>query len=92
MDFQHEVLDPANRKVLAYMRQYQDERVLCVANLSRFAQPIDLDLSEAAGAIPLEMLGYLEFPPIERQQYRLTFGSLQFPVGSNFSKSTSQRR
>src|SRR6516165_417908 len=34
--------DPANRKVLAYLRQYEDERVLCVANLSRFAQPVDL--------------------------------------------------
>jgi maltose alpha-D-glucosyltransferase/alpha-amylase len=70
--------DPANRKVLAYMRQYQDERVLCVANLSRFAQPVDLDLSEAEGAIPVEMLGYVEFPPIERQPYRFTLAPYSF--------------
>jgi maltose alpha-D-glucosyltransferase/alpha-amylase len=70
--------DPANRKVLAYMRQYQDERVLCVANLSRFAQPVDLDLSEAAGAIPVEILGYVAFPPIERQPYRLTLAPYSF--------------
>jgi maltose alpha-D-glucosyltransferase/alpha-amylase len=70
--------DPANRKVLAYMRQYQDQRVLCVANLSRFAQPVDLDLSEAEGAIPVEMLGYVEFPPIERQPYRFTLAPYSF--------------
>src|ERR1043166_614366 len=70
--------DPANRKVLAYMRQFQDQRVLCVANLSRFAQPVDLDLSEAEGAIPVEMLGYVEFPPIERQPYRLTLAPYSF--------------
>jgi maltose alpha-D-glucosyltransferase / alpha-amylase len=70
--------DPANRKVLAYMRQYQDQRVLCVANLSRFAQPVDLDLSEAEGAIPVEMLGYVEFPPIEHRPYRLTLAPYSF--------------
>jgi maltose alpha-D-glucosyltransferase/alpha-amylase len=70
--------DPPNRKVLAYMRQYQDQRVLCVANLSRFAQPVDLDLSEAEGTIPVEMLGYVEFPPVERQPYRLTLAPYSF--------------
>jgi maltose alpha-D-glucosyltransferase/alpha-amylase len=71
-------LDPSNRKVLAYLRQYQDERVLCVANLSRFAQPVDLDLSEAEGTVPVEMLGYVDFPPIERQPYRLTLAPYGF--------------
>ena len=70
--------DPANRKVLAYLRQYQDQRVLCVANLSRLAQPVDLDLSEAEGAVPVEMLGYVDFPPIERQPYRLTLAPYSF--------------
>ena len=70
--------EPANRKVLAYLRQYQDERVLCVANLSRFAQPVDLDLSEAEGAVPVEMLGYVDFPPIGRQPYRLTLAPYSF--------------
>ena len=46
-----EFLDPANRKVLAYLRRDEDEQVLCVANLSRFAQPVDLDLSELEGMV-----------------------------------------
>ena len=70
--------DPANRKVLAYLRQYGDERVLCVTNLSRFAQPVDLDLSEAEGTVPVEVLGYVDFPPIGRQPYRLTLAPYSF--------------
>jgi maltose alpha-D-glucosyltransferase/alpha-amylase len=73
-----EFLDPANRKVLAYLRQYQGEQVLCVANLSRFAQPVDLDLAKLEGVVPVEMLGYVEFPAIERQSYRLTLAPYSF--------------
>jgi len=73
-----EFLNPANRKVLAYLRRYQDEQVLCVANLSRFAQPVDLDLSALEGATPVEMLGYVQFPRIERQPYRLSLGPYGF--------------
>jgi maltose alpha-D-glucosyltransferase/alpha-amylase len=83
--------DPANRKVLAYMRHDDDQRVLCVANLSRFAQPVDLDLSEAEGAIPVEMLGYIEFPPIERRPFRLTLAPYS-SFGSNVSKGPNRRR
>ena len=57
-----EFLHPANRKVLAYVRRYESEQVLCVANLSRFAQPVELDLSAYEGMLPVEMLGYVEFP------------------------------
>jgi len=71
-------LDPSNRKVLAYLRQYEDENVLCIANLSRFAQPVDLDLSELEGMVPVEMLGYVEFPTIGRQPYRFTLASYSF--------------
>jgi maltose alpha-D-glucosyltransferase/alpha-amylase len=71
-------LDPANRKVLAYVREYENERVLCVANLSRFAQPVDLDLSSFAGSTPIEMLGYTEFPGIERHDYPLTLAPYGF--------------
>ena len=53
-------------------------RFLCVANLSRFAQPVDLDLSKLEGMIPVEMLGYVEFPTIERQPYRLTLAPYSF--------------
>jgi maltose alpha-D-glucosyltransferase / alpha-amylase len=73
-----EFLDPANRKVLAYLRRYQDEQVLCVANLSRFAQPVDLELPGLEGMVPIEMLGYVEFPPIDKNPYRLTLSPYAF--------------
>jgi maltose alpha-D-glucosyltransferase / alpha-amylase len=73
-----EFLNPLNRKVLAYLRTYGDEQVLCVANLSRFAQPVDLDLSELEGMVPVEMLGYVEFPPIEQRPYRLSLAPYSF--------------
>ena len=73
-----EFLNPANRKILAYLRAYDGEQVLCVANLSRFAQPVDLDLSKLEGMIPVEMLGYVEFPPVDRQPYRLTLAPYSF--------------
>jgi maltose alpha-D-glucosyltransferase/alpha-amylase len=69
-----EFLSPANRKILAYIRSYDGEQVLCVANLSRFAQPFDLDLSTQAGKMPVEMLGYVEFPRIGKSAYPLTLG------------------
>jgi maltose alpha-D-glucosyltransferase/alpha-amylase len=71
-------LNPANRKILAYLRQYEDEQILCVANLSRFAQPVDLDLASLEGATPVEMLGYVEFPAIEHHLYRLTLAPYAF--------------
>jgi maltose alpha-D-glucosyltransferase / alpha-amylase len=73
-----EFLDPSNRKILAYVRQFGDERVLCVANLSRFAQPLELDLASLAGTTPVEMLGYVEFPRIGRSPYPLTLGPYGF--------------
>ncbi len=73
-----EFLDPPNRKILAYLRQYQDEQVLCVANLSRFAQPVDLDLSKLEGLTPVEMLGYVDFPVIGQQPYRFTMAPYSF--------------
>jgi maltose alpha-D-glucosyltransferase/alpha-amylase len=71
-------LDPANRKVLAYLREDEDEVVLCVANLSRFAQPVQLDLSAYDHMVPVEMLGYVEFPAITKQPYPLTLGPYGF--------------
>ncbi len=64
--------------MLAYLRRHDEQRVLCVANLSRFAQPVDLDLPELEGLIPVEMLGYVDFPPIGKQPYRLTLGPYGF--------------
>ncbi len=79
-----EFLAPANRKVLAYIRDYQPEdgsgsqTVLCVANLSRFAQPVQLDLSRFAGRLPVEMLGYVSFPPIDETPYAITLAPYSF--------------
>jgi maltose alpha-D-glucosyltransferase/alpha-amylase len=67
-----EFLRPENRKVLAYVRSFEGEHVLCVANLSRFAQPTELDLSRFEGMVPVEMLGYVEFPRIRKAPYALT--------------------
>jgi maltose alpha-D-glucosyltransferase/alpha-amylase len=73
-----EALHPSNRKVLAYVRRFDGETVLCVANLSRFAQPVELDLAAFEGLRPVEMIGYVEFPPITRQPYPLTLGPYGF--------------
>jgi maltose alpha-D-glucosyltransferase/alpha-amylase len=54
------------------------ETVLCVANLSRFAQPVSLDLSRFSGMIPVEMLGYVAFPPIDKTPYALTLAPYSF--------------
>jgi len=71
-------LEPSNRKILAYLRQYDGETVLCVANLSRFAQPVQLDLAGMEGMTPVEMLGYVEFPAITKAPYSLTLGPYGF--------------
>ncbi len=65
-------LEPGNRKILAYVRAYGDETVLCVANLSRSAQPVELDLSAYKGRVPIELVGRTPFPPIGELPYLLT--------------------
>lgn len=67
-----EFLAPSNRKVLAYLRRTPDETVLVVANLSRFAQAVELDLNEFANYVPVELFGHTEFPAIEAGGYSLT--------------------
>jgi maltose alpha-D-glucosyltransferase/alpha-amylase len=78
-----EFLHPENRKILAYIRDcnFPDghaETVLCVANLSRFAQPVSLDLAKFAGRQPVEMLGYVAFPEVSAQPYPLTLAPYSF--------------
>ncbi|MEZ4502655.1 MAG: maltose alpha-D-glucosyltransferase [Dehalococcoidia bacterium] len=73
-----EMLHPENRHVFAFVRRFEDEVVLVVANLSRFVQPVELDLSEFAGTIPIEMMGKTTFPPIEDTPYRLAMGPHAF--------------
>jgi len=69
---------PANRAVLAYVREYKGEVILCVANLSRSAQATELDLSAWKGRIPLEMLGRTRFPAIGEMSYMITLAPYGF--------------
>jgi maltose alpha-D-glucosyltransferase/alpha-amylase len=63
---------PANRAVLAYVRQLGEEAILCVANISRSAQAVELDMSPWKGRIPQEMLGRTRFPRIGDLPYLVT--------------------
>ena len=63
---------PANRSVLAYVRQLGDEAILCVANISRSAQAVELDMNEWKGRVPQEMLGRTHFPRIGELPYLVT--------------------
>ncbi len=69
-----ELLYPENNKVLAFLRAHGEERILVVANLSRFAQHVELNLSSARGRHPVELFGRSAFPTIEEGPYRLSLG------------------
>jgi len=71
-------LKPGNRKVLAYLREFGEDTILCVANLSRSAQPAELNLAPYKGRVPVEMLGKTTFPPIGELPYFLTLTGYGF--------------
>jgi len=71
-------LTPDNRRILAFVRTHGDERVLVVANLSRYVQYAEVDLSDFAGLVPVEVFGQTEFPPIGQARYVLTMGPHNF--------------
>ncbi|MGD8475768.1 MAG: maltose alpha-D-glucosyltransferase [Burkholderiales bacterium] len=71
-------LYPANRKILVYVREFENERILCVANLSRAAQAVELDLSQFRGAVPVELADRTPFPPIGDLPYLLTLPGYGF--------------
>jgi maltose alpha-D-glucosyltransferase / alpha-amylase len=73
-----EFLQPENPHVIAYIRRYADERVLVVANLSRFVQYVELNLTEFKGGVPIELFGRNSFPPIGDLPYLLTLGPHMF--------------
>ena len=71
-------LKPGNRKILAYLREFGDDTILCVANLSRSAQPVELNLAAFKGRVPVEMLGRNPFPPVGELPYLLTISAYGF--------------
>ena len=70
--------NPGNRKVLAFVREYQNQTVLVVCNLSRHAQPAELDLSEWLSWTPVELFGETRFPTISDKSYQLSLGPYMF--------------
>ncbi len=71
-------LYPGNRKILAYLREYEGEAILCVFNLSRTAQAVELDLARFNGCVPIEFGGGGAFPPIGELYYLLTLPAYGF--------------
>ena len=76
-------LTPANRKILAYLREYtaddgETDVILCVANLGRTPQPVELNLAEFEGRVPVELIGRTEFPRIGDLPYLLTLPGHEF--------------
>jgi maltose alpha-D-glucosyltransferase/alpha-amylase len=65
-------LRPNNRKVIAYLREYENERILCVANLASNAQQVALDLAAFRGSVPVEMIGWSPFQTVGDERYLLT--------------------
>jgi maltose alpha-D-glucosyltransferase / alpha-amylase len=73
-----EFLHSENRKILAYVRKYEDETILVVANLSRLVQCFELDLGEYRGMVPVELSGRTRFPAIGERPYFLNLGPFAF--------------
>ncbi|MDB5736920.1 MAG: Trehalose synthase, partial [Sphingomonas bacterium] len=79
-------LRPANRKILANLREHDGEAILCVANLGRTAQAVELDLHEYEGRVPTELTGGVAFPAIGQLPYLLTlqpYGFLWFSLSAD---------
>jgi maltose alpha-D-glucosyltransferase/alpha-amylase len=74
----YEPLAPDNPRIFAHVRRYEEDIVLCVHNLARSAQAVQLDLSRFAGMVPEEMLGRSRFPAIGELPYLLTLGPRGF--------------
>ncbi|HXY30729.1 MAG TPA: maltose alpha-D-glucosyltransferase, partial [Gemmatimonadaceae bacterium] len=73
-----DMLLPSNRSILVFLREFEDERILCVNNLSRFVQPVALDLQAFGEQVPVEIIGNIRLPPIGNQPYFLTLGPHTF--------------
>jgi maltose alpha-D-glucosyltransferase/alpha-amylase len=73
-----EFLHPENRKILAFVRRYQEETILVVANLSRLVQCFELEMTEFRGMTPVELSGGTRFPEIGERPYFLNLGPFAF--------------
>ena len=73
-----EFLQPDNNKILSYVLRHERETILVVANLSRFTQPVELDLSSFKTLVPIELFGRTKFPAITDGPYFLTLGPHNF--------------
>ena len=85
------LLYPKNRKVLAYLRQYRDDTLLCVANVAHSPQAVELDLSQFAGRVPVELNAGSVFPPIGELTYLLTlppYGFYWFALATESDQPT----
>jgi maltose alpha-D-glucosyltransferase / alpha-amylase len=71
-------LEPENTKIFAFIRGYEKERIMVVANLSRYVQYVELDLSDHVGCIPVEIFGNTPFPKITAAPYFLALGPHSF--------------
>ena len=81
-------LYPGNWNILAYLREYEGQTLLCVANLSNASQPVELELSEMSGRVPVELLGGTPFPTIGELPYLLTlppYGFYWFDLSASAS-------
>jgi len=73
-----EPLQPSNPRIFAHVRRYEDDVMLCVHNLARSAQAVELDLSEHEGRYPVEIFGRSRFPAIGQWPYLLTLAPRGF--------------
>jgi maltose alpha-D-glucosyltransferase/alpha-amylase len=74
----YEPLEPSNPRIFAHVRTYEGDVLLCVHNLARSAQAVELDLSKYEGLSPIEMLGRSRFPRIGELPYLLTLAPRGF--------------
>jgi maltose alpha-D-glucosyltransferase / alpha-amylase len=75
---EYEPLEPSNPRIFAHVRRYEDDVMLCVHNLARSAQAVELDLSAYQGRHPVEVFGRSRFPRIGELPYLLTLGPRGF--------------
>jgi len=73
-----EFLQPVNRKVLVFLRRYEDELILVIANLSRFVEYVELDMKAYKGLVPMELFSRSNFPTIGELPYFITLGPHEF--------------